>query len=90
MTSMIFISVASSIMSDEETVHQYSKRTIRSKRKNISGQTGGKKMVSRTENKLRMPALEIINDKIYAEGLEKKTALLVGPKIKVSYKLGTQ
>ena len=41
----------SSIMSDEETVHQYSKMTLRSRRKRIRDLTGGKSLVSRA-NKL--------------------------------------
>ena len=59
-------------MSDEETVPQYSKMTLRSKRKSLRHLTGGKVLVSREAKKEGAPALRMTNDTIYVKGLEKK------------------
>ena len=64
----------------EETVHQYSKMTLRSRKKSIRDLTGGNSMVSRATKKLGLPTSEIVNDKICIEGLEKKILLSVRPK----------
>ena len=75
----------SSIMSDKETVHQYSKMTLRSRKKSIRDLTGGKTMVNRAAKKPRVPAVGMITGKIYPkEGLEKKPVFPVGPKVKFS------
>ena len=71
-------------LSDEETEHQYSKMILRSRKKSVRDLPGGKTLVSSAANKLEGPALEIINDEIYTEGLEKKVVLSVRPKSKVS------
>ena len=71
-------------MSDEQTVHQYSKMTLRSRRKSVRDITGGKTLVSRAAKKLIVPALGKINDKIYTEGLWKRTVFPVGLEIKLS------
>ena len=66
---------SSSVMSDEETAHQYSKMTLRPRRKSMRHLTGGKTLVNGAAKKLGVPTLEIINDEIYTEALEKKIVL---------------
>ena len=73
----------SSVMSDEEIIHQYSKMALRPRRKSIRDLKGGKTLVSRVTKKLEVPALQMINDEIYkTEALEKKAVFPVGPNIK--------
>ena len=69
-------------MSDEETVHQYSKMTLQF-RKSVRDLAGDKTLVSRAAKNLGVPTLEMINYKIYTDGLEKKSVLPLTPKIKV-------
>ena len=74
-------------MSDEETAHQYSKMILRSRRKSKRDLTGGKtyEYVSRAAKKPGVPALGMINYKLYTtEWLENKAVFLLGPKIKFS------
>ena len=42
-----------SMMSDEKTVHQYSKMTLRSRRKTIMDLTGGKTLLSRVSKETK-------------------------------------
>ena len=73
-------------MSNGETVCQYSKMSLESRRKIIRDLTSATTLVSRAAKKQqRVPAFGRIDDKIYtAEGLEKKAVFPVGPNIKFS------
>ena len=57
---------------------------LRPRRKSIRDLTSGKTLVNRAAKRLEVPALEMIQDKVYNEGLEKKYVSLVGPKVKSS------
>ena len=55
---------------------------LRSRRKSIRDQTGGKTLVSRAAKQQGVPALERINDEMCRVGLE-KAVFLIKPKIKL-------
>ena len=71
-------------MSDEETVHQYSKMALQPRRKVIRNLIDGRTVVSRAANQQRVSALERVSDEACRVGLEKKAVLPVWPKIEVS------
>ena len=64
-SSLILRNVVFSTMSNEVTVHQYSKMILRSGRKSVRDLRGGKTLVSRAAKKLEAYVLRMINDKIY-------------------------
>ena len=58
-------------MSDDNTVHQYNKMTLRPRRKRKRDIRGGKTLVSTEAKQQGLPALETVNDEAYGVGSEK-------------------